>query len=255
MTTRLLSLCLLLIIAAGCRSARPDTIAQVATIDALLAGSYDGHMSCREMLGHGDFGIVTFDKLDGEMVVLDGVVYQVKADGSVHQPSGELTTPFAAVNHFVTDQTLPLQSLPDMAALTAQIDAAVPNPNVLVALRIHGTFTSIRCRSVPAQEPPYPPLAEVVPHQGVFDYEQIAGTLVGYRLPTFVKGVNVPGYHLHFLSDDRQRGGHVLAVATGSAQAEIDICQRLLLILPDSDALQDLDLTRDRADELEKVEK
>ena len=70
---------------------------QTSTIDALLAGVYDGEMSCRELLTHGDFGIGIFDHLDGEMVVLNGTVYQVKIDGRVYQPAKELKTPFASV--------------------------------------------------------------------------------------------------------------------------------------------------------------
>ena len=49
---------------------------------ALLDGIYDGEMTIGELLGKGNFGIGTFDALDGEMIILDGVCYQLRGDGT-----------------------------------------------------------------------------------------------------------------------------------------------------------------------------
>ena len=62
-----------------------------------------GSSRSRELKKHGDFGIGTFDALDGEMIVLDGVVYQAKADGHIYQAADNLTTPFATVTYFDSD--------------------------------------------------------------------------------------------------------------------------------------------------------
>ena len=82
-----------------------DTLYQVSTIDALMQGVFDGVQPVGELKRHGDFGIGTFDALDGEMIVLDGVVYQAKADGRIYPVKDSATTPFATVTHFTKDRT------------------------------------------------------------------------------------------------------------------------------------------------------
>ena len=96
------------------------------------------------------------------------------------------------------------------AELLARLDALVPTGASSCAIRLDGRFELVRARSVPAQSPPYRPLTEVVADQHVFELEDVAGTMLGFRFPAYVEGIEVAGYHLHFISDDRTRGGHVL---------------------------------------------
>jgi len=110
--------------------------------------------------------------------------------------------------------------------------------------------------SLPAQSKPYPPLAQVTADQPEFVMENVSGRIVGFRSPAYVKGVGVPGYHLHFISDDHTQGGHILGFEMTNGAGAIDVCDRLLLILPGDDALFGAaDLSVDRAKELEAVEK
>lgn len=250
----LLALALLL---PGCACRPPaDTLTQTSTIDALLAGGYDGELASGELLRYGDLGIGTFDRLDGEMIVLDGRIYQVKADGRVYRPPGTLSTPFAAVVRFEPDEVVEISQGGDFAAITELLDSRIAEPNLFHAIRIQGRFAGMHTRSVPAQQKPYPPLAEVAEDQPEFVMTDISGTIVGFRCPAYVKGINVPGYHLHFLSDDRRHGGHILDFEIEEGMIEIDRCHRFLLIMPrDPAALQGLDLSRDRSAELEEVEK
>ncbi len=246
----------LLLILAGC-SALPvrDTVTQTSTIDALLAGAYDGNMTCDHLLTYGDLGIGTFDRLDGEMVLVDGRVYQVRADGRVYTPDTSLTTPFAAVCAFSPDRTFTLDNGLDYDGVQQMLNQLVPNQNLFCAVKMSGTFTRMHTRSVPAQEKPYPPLAEVTRHQPEFHMENISGQIVGFRCPAYVKGINVPGYHLHFISDDRTRGGHILGFETAAGSGGVDVCDRFLLLLPQEDEMFGaVDLTRDRGAELEAVE-
>lgn len=127
-----------------------NAITQVATMDALLAGVYDGHMSLEALRTFGDFGIGTFEGLDGEMILLDGVFYQVKADGKVYQPGLETQTPFACVINFSADHSLEINGQRDMSNLEALIDSLVPQQNRFVAFRLQGQFDHMRTRSVPA---------------------------------------------------------------------------------------------------------
>ena len=233
-----------------------DTVTQVSTIDALLAGVYGGHLSCGELLGHGDLGIGTFRDLDGEMVVSEGRVYQVRADGHVYEPSLELTTPFASVVRFLPDRSQEIEEPTDLDSLKRVVDKAASNQNLFCAIRIKGLFSSMKTRSVPAQHKPYPPLAEVTERQPVFEMADVTGTIVGFRSPPYVKGINVPGYHLHFLSDDRTCGGHILDFTLETGTVEIDVCNRLFMILPvDAASFGEVDLSQDRTQDLEKAEK
>jgi acetolactate decarboxylase len=257
MKLRNLVVLLLALILAGCATCQPrNTVTQVCTIDALLVGAYDGQVACNDLLKEGNLGIGTFDRLDGEMVVLDGCVYQVKTDGKIYRPNPDETTPFAAVCRFTPEMTIALNEGSSFTDVQALIDKAVPNPNLFCAFRMHGTFKTMHTRTVPAQQKPYPPLAEVTKNQSEFNMENVTGTIVGFRCPPFVKGVNVPGYHLHFLSDDKTQGGHILDFTLATGEAQVDLLNRFVLQLPeDNSALGQVDLSKDRSEELERVEK
>lgn len=246
-----------LLVLCGCATRPADGITQVATIDALLAGVYDGHMSLAELLRHGDLGIGTFEGLDGEMVVLDGAVYQVRSDGKVYRPDPAGRTPFASVTRFRADRREDVAAPMDFAALQAFVDARAPAENRFVAIRLRGEFKAMRTRSVPAQKKPYPPLAEVAKTQPVFDRVRVRGTLLGFRSPPFVKGVNVPGYHLHFLADDLSCGGHVLGFELERGVLEIDETHAWMHVeLPQPGSPFDAaNLREDRSVELHRVEK
>jgi len=253
----LILLLLLIALAAGCAAPRSDTITQVATIDALLAGVYDGHMTLAELRRHGDFGLGTFDRLDGEMILLDGEFYQVRADGRVYLPAPSTRTPFAAVTEFTADRWAAIDQPLDMAGLEEMIRGIAPGKNSFCAFRLRGEFSRVRTRSVPAQEKPYPPLTEVTADQPVFDLENTEGTLIGFLSPDFVRGVNVPGFHMHFLADDLSGGGHVLGFDLRKGVLEADtVHEALLILLPEKSAdFASADLSLDRSGELEKVEK
>ncbi|OIO00989.1 MAG: alpha-acetolactate decarboxylase [Desulfovibrionaceae bacterium CG1_02_65_16] len=235
---------------------RAAALNQVGVIDALLAGGYQGSMSLGELKRLGDFGLGTFDALDGEMILLDGVVYQAPVNGHVRRPPDSLTTPFAQVTRFASDLNCVLPAGADLKAVEARLDAAIGDANCFAATRIDATFASLTARSVPAQKPPYRPLAEVAKEQAVFPFTNARGTLVGMRGPAFVRGLGVPGWHWHFLTADRKRGGHVMAFTLAqNAQPEAKLMRmrRFTLALPEA-GLSGFDLTRDRGAELKGVE-
>jgi acetolactate decarboxylase len=244
-----------LFLLAAAAMAETNTVTQISTIDALLAGAYDGQMTVGELLTHGDLGIGTFDALEGEMIVIDHQVYQARADGTVCLMPDSATTPFAAVVNFKADQISDWDGITTYSGLQARIDAQAPGKNLFVAIRFDDNFPSMKVRSVPKQTKPYPPLAEAVQHQAVFEYTNVTGTVLGFRCPSFVKGVNVPGYHLHFISKDRKIGGHILDFKAIGGTLQLDTCNRFYMILPEQQQFSTLDLSQDRSKELEKVEK
>lgn len=242
---------------AGCATPQSGGITQVATIDALLAGVYDGHMSLSTLRGYGDFGIGTFEGLDGEMILLDGRFHKVRSDGKVYRPPLSERTPFACVTTFAADLREPIAGPAGMDTLQARIDRLVPEPNRFCAFIVRGEFAHMKTRSVPAQQKPYPPLASVTPTQPVFTLANVRGTLIGFRSPAFVKGVNVPGYHMHFLADDLSCGGHVLEFTMTRGTLEADTIHTWMHVyLPeDSAAFGMADLAKDRTTDLHAVEK
>lgn len=255
---RMASFCLAIITIlclTACTTTPKRTLSQVGTIDALLAGHYDGSMTCQQLIRKGDFGIGTFDKLDGEMVVFEGNVYQVKADGKVYEPQPELTTPFASVCKFIVDRSLVINSPSDLTSIKSQIDKEYPSQNIPLAIKIRGTFKYVKTRSVPAQTKPYRILAEVTKKQPEFERENVAGTLVGVRLPELMGKLNVPGYHLHFLSDDKTFGGHLLSADLEKGVVDISVQENLFVVLPvqNEDFLK-VNYKEDRSGQLYSVE-
>ncbi|HWR02482.1 MAG TPA: acetolactate decarboxylase [Humidesulfovibrio sp.] len=242
--------------APAAETATQPALVQVGVIDALLAGGYEGSLRLGTLRTLGDIGLGTFDALDGEMVVLDGVVHQVLASGKVARPADSLTTPFAQVARMPSPQALRLAPGLDLKAVEAVLDAQLADSNVFAAVRIEGRFASLTARSVPRQSPPYRTLAEVAKEQSVFPFADVDGTLIGLRGPAFAKGFGVPGWHWHFLTRDRTRGGHVLSFTlapAANADVRLQPLRRLELILPER-GLSAFDLSRDRSRELHAVE-
>jgi acetolactate decarboxylase len=205
---------------------------QSSTMGALLDGVFDGDVTIAEILRHGDFGLGTFNHLDGEMVILDGVCHHLRADGSATVAAGSDRTPFAAVTHFRADHTLAITDPTSRADTLARIDTLIDSANLMYAIRISGRFSDINTRTVMAQTPPYPPLVEATQGQAETRFTDVAGTLAGFRLPDYDQGISVAGYHLHFLNDDHSRGGHALDFQISHGEAHICTLSELHLSLP-----------------------
>jgi acetolactate decarboxylase len=235
--------------------AKNDVLFQASTIDALLVGVYEGDMTFAELKRHGDFGLGTFNNLDGEMIALDGKFYQVKDDGIAYPVEDSMKTPFSVVTFFEPDESFDMDEKLNDAQLKKYLDGRIPTENIFYAFKIEGIFGYVKTRSVPAQKKPYPALVEAVKHQSVFELHDVKGTIVGFRTPGFVKGVNVPGYHLHFITEDRKAGGHVLAFRVENACIKTDSMSELCVVLPKSAGFAEADLTKEQHGELEAVEK
>jgi acetolactate decarboxylase len=233
-----------------------ETLYQVSTIDALMQGVYDGVQPFSEIRRHGDFGIGTFDALDGEMVAVDNRYYQVRSDGIAYPVADVMTTPFATVTFFEPDIHFTTDRLMNYSLFSSFVSDRLPSRNMIYAIRIDGTFPAMKVRSVPRQASPYLPLTAAVANQTVFVYSGAKGTIVGFFLPQFFSGLNVPGYHLHFLSEDRKTGGHILDFTLAEeTTTEIDITPAFEMSLPTTGAFTGTDLTRDMSGDLGKVER
>ena len=205
---------------------------QTSTIEALLEGNYEGDVSFSELEDRGDFGLGTLDALDGEMVALGGDFFQIKSDGRAYEIEGRARTPFAVVTFFEPEPPRTLPAPMDFAGLCAHVDRLVGETAGCCAVRVDGTFERVKTRSVPRQHKPYPPLVEVVGNQPTFELRDVRGSLVGFRFPDYASGLNVPGYHFHFITEDRSAGGHVLACLLTRGELSVDREADLRLELP-----------------------
>jgi acetolactate decarboxylase len=234
----------------------PHVLFQASTIGALLDGAFEGDLSFGELAGHGDLGLGTVNHLDGEMIAIDGDFFRADVDGNVTRVGAEERTPFAVVTSFepTVEEQLPGVEL-SHRELLERLDALLPNGASSCAIRLDGRFDAVRARSVPRQEPPYRPLTEVVAGQHVFELGDVEGTMLGFRFPAYAEGIEVAGYHLHFISADRSRGGHVLDSRSRGLRARLDPSNDLHVELPPRVDLADPDLAAQTHAAVELVER
>jgi acetolactate decarboxylase len=223
-------------------------------VNALVEGIYEQNVPLSEIKKHGDFGLGTFNDLDGEMVLLDGMIHRVAADGHVSIMKENILTPFACVTFFQAMTHDMFKGALAYPKFLEWVTSLMPSPNIFYAFRIEGEFSQVRTRSVPKQEN-YRPLVQVAQEQPEFHFRDIAGTLVGFYTPAFMASLNVPGLHLHFLSQDRQKGGHVLRCDSTEVRAEIQFLYNLELALPLSTDYLMWEFQRDIQRDLDKAEK
>jgi acetolactate decarboxylase len=227
----------------GAARAGEDTIFQYSTIDALVAGVYDGEMTFAELARHGDLGLGTFNALDGEMLAFDGVFWRITHDGKVHAVPPEALTPFATVTPFEADTSFALEGDLDMTALAALLDSHLADRNTPVAVRIDGIFTALTIRAPERQQKPYPGLAEALKSQNTWQHDDIEGTMVGFWFPAWMASLDPPVWHLHFLSADQTVGGHVLALEIGAVTVGLDPSPDMALVLPRTQAFADAEIS------------
>lgn len=230
-------------------------LSQFSTIDALMQGIYDGPATFAEVARHGDFGIGTVNHLDGEMIGLGGKFFQITSDGTVHQLPPTAKTSFATVCFFKGAHTATVADLRSYSALQRWLDSRMGSVNDFWAVRIDGHFSMVRARSISRQKPPYLPLAVVARSESIFEVRNVKGTLVGFRCPPYVRGLNVAGYHFHFLSEDESFGGHVLGCRIREGEAGWQVHRTFQMVLPDDPKFRQADLSVHDEEVLGKVER
>lgn len=250
----------LVFLGVGCQSTQAlvpdsDALYQVSLLNALMLGEYDGVVSVAKLKEQGDVGIGTFDALDGEMIMLDGVVYKAHSTGEVVVQEDTETVPFGAVTWFDADfPALPVQSVPDIAGIKTLLDGSLEDFNAFYVAVLEGKFSMVHVRSVPEQTKPYPRLSAIAAKQPEFIYEDLEGTIVAFRCPDYVEGINLPGWHLHFLSDDKKKGGHLLDARIDIGEVQMDVIREFALVLPQSASFASMDVTHDLRNETIQVE-
>jgi acetolactate decarboxylase len=232
----------------------PHVLFQASTIGALLDGSLEGDVTFAELTEHGDLGLGTLNHLDGEMIAIDRHFYRADVNGNVTEVAADERTPFAVVVPFASNLQFDLEGSLDHDRLLAEIDRRIPADAGSCAIRIDGRFELVKARSVPRQEPPYRPLTEVVGEQHVFELTGVDGTMLGFRFPEYAEGIEVAGWHLHFISEDRARGGHVLDSRIETAHVQLDPSGELHVELPPGIDLADPEAAQSTHAAIDRVE-
>ena len=230
-----------------------NTLYVSSPVNALVQGILREDKSLQQVLGHGNFGLGTFNDLDGEMVLVDGIFYQLRADGSVLIPDLNIGTPYACVTHFSPTNSFAALKNGSYLDLQQAIAASMLSHNLIYAIRIEGIFSKIRVRSVPKQEA-YRPLVDIAHEQTEFKYEHIAGQLVGFWTPDFMHSISVPGFHLHFLTADKHHGGHLLDFLIEEGKVWLQPLDQLSLDLPHTIEYLHANLDKDNSADLQEAE-
>src|SRR6201989_12523 len=228
-----------------------STLYQISTSTALVEGVYSGSVSSSVLLEHGDFGLGTFEGLDGEMVILDSQIYQVT--DRVRHRTDDFLVPFASITHFRAKSSFEIDNVACLKDIELACDQQRISDNLFYALRLDGVFETIHARGVHAV-PPHIRLLAAAKTQSEFHFENIEGTLVGFWSPRYSSSFSVPGYHLHFISKDRTKGGHVLDCAARNLKAGIQILSEYNIRLPENRSFVTPNLSKDPAADLAETE-
>ena len=225
----------------------------MSTSGSLVEGVYAQAVTCEKILEHGDFGLGTFTGLDGEMVVLDDAVYRVRGDGTVSKAEPGAGAPFAVVTRFSPSSDGPGGPFFSFQELKRICDGHRRSDNLFYAFRLDGSFSHVRTRAV-SPPPDGGRLVDAAKSQKEFDFSNAKGTLVGIYSPAFSGAFSVPGYHFHFLSDDRLEGGHLLDVSADSLRLRVEELSAFHLALPETEPFLKADLSHDSSADLKKSE-
>ncbi|OQP59881.1 hypothetical protein A3860_35815 [Niastella vici] len=222
----------------------------------LIGGLYDGNYPYRLLKQHGNFGLGAPDKLDGELVVFQGKIYQTQHTGKTVEIDDRQLTPFAMVNFFQPDKKITVNSAMNKESLFHYLDSLLTSMNGLYAIHISGKFSYIKTRAFPpVKEHEHTPLAAMLPLQHFFEFSTVQGDLIGYRLPAFMDNTNISGYHFHFLSAQKDAGGHIIDLKTDSITIEIDKLDSYTINVPSTSEFDQFDFKKNRDEDIKSVER
>ena len=231
---------------------------QVSTLQALMLGYSRSVISVAELLEHGDTGLGTFEDVDGEMIVLDGVCYRATENGAVEIAKPDKGVPFSAVCKMENNRTAELGQFGDIDSLKSDLNNLIEEHfglNSMHMVRIDGEFELVDARSESSYKSMHVSLKDILGKtQKAFQFENVKGTLVCVYFPDYMDGINAAGWHLHFVSDDKTRGGHVFELKMKSGRAVIDKINSIELKLPDEPIFDTYSLKNASEDEVKQVE-
>jgi len=215
---------------------------QISTMSSLLNGVYDGALTYDQIKEHGDFGIGTFDHLDGELIAFDGKFYRLRGGEAIPLGS-EDSTPFSTITYFNPQKKYKIDEPMTKKSFETLVKDLIPSENLYYAILIEGTFKKVSTRTVSYQEH-YVPMVQAVKEQESIEFENTKGTIVGFWTPAYAQGIAVAGYHFHFIDESLQKGGHVFDYIIDKATVYIDQKTHMNLYTPTTKAFLNAQLSR-----------
>ena len=233
-----------------------ETIYQVALLQSLTMGYFDGSVTVKQLKMHGDTGIGTFEGLNGEMIVLDGVVYQANQDCKINIMSDKDKIPFSNVTFFDKDFSVKLANVADKESLEKILNAEVDKHgrNSFYMIKLPGTFKEILVRSEAGSKEPYPTLVEALKTQKEITLENVDGTIVGLYCPDYMSSLNSTGWHFHFITADKKLGGHVLGLNLADGEAQLDKTDAFNMNVPKKKNFHELNFNQDLKEDIRIAE-
>lgn len=207
---------------------------------AYAQGRFEGVVTIRELREHGRFGLGQYEALDGEVIVWDGQFYRATGNGRVRFADDSDRLCFAQVSDFNPQRRLDAPPRITFDTIKPFLEAVQGTRNTFFALTIEGFFESVTATAYHPQTEPYPPPANISPQ--VFEFSQVEGRLIVFYSPPYMRDVGIPGYHFHFLSQDRAGGGHVTAFTLSQGTIALEEINRFLLDIPTTDAFRKANL-------------
>lgn len=235
-----------------------NKIYQVSTLQALALGYTRSVVTVKELLEHGDTGLGTFEDVDGEMIVVDGICYQAMQNGEIVCADETAGVPFAVVGSPENGRHFKIEEKQDIDAIKTELTVRIEEGfglNSIHIARIDGWFDIIHARAGAAYRSQHVSLKEILSKtQKDFCFEHLYGTLVCVYYPDYMDGINASGWHLHFLSEDRKQGGHVFEVSMRSGECLLQKIDRIEIQLPREAAFDTYSLKEASKDEIAQVE-
>ena len=234
-----------------------ETINQVSLLQWLTLGDYYGSKSIKELKELWNIWLGTFDGLNGELIMLDWVVYRGNDKLEIEVPSDDELIPFANVTFFDNDLEYELSDIDSIEELKEELDDKVSElgENRFYFVALSWEFNSIHIRSERKQEEDYKPLAEVLRvDQTEKKLDSVEWTIVAFFTPAYMADLNAAWWHFHFVSKDRKTWGHVLDLSIKDASVILDWTDNFKLYLPDWEFFKGLDLTVDQSSDIKEVE-
>jgi acetolactate decarboxylase len=227
---------------------KQDIFYQYNTWSAFVNKVFEGDATVMDLKKKGDIGLGSFNLLDGELVMLNGIVYRVREDGTVSVANNSDTIIYADAAFFKPDKELNTTlNMLDFDKLRQILNAELPSPNYFYAITVKGEFEYIKCGGLRKQTPPfYFGLDVLIPNRPVFTGEKLSGTMVGFYCPEMIGNINTIGYHFHFISDNKELGGHVMEFTSNSVlYIKIDKLNHYEFQLPDTEGYERVHLEKE----------
>ena len=231
---------------------------QVSTLQALMLGYSRSVITVGELIKHGNTGLGTFEDVDGEMIVTDGVCYRATETGEVVKAGGDKGVPFCAVCNMEDGEQVELGAFDNISDLKDKLNLIIDGHfglNSMHMVKSEGDFGLIDARSESPYRSHHVTLKNILGKtQKTFKFENIKGTLVAVYFPDYMDGINASGWHLHFVSSDRTKGGHVFEIKMRGGKALINKINSIELKLPDEPVFDTYMLKKASGNDIKTVE-